>query len=230
MSLSFEELEKVPLKQGSHYTRGDGMCALEAVAWLAGETHSDAPQCVCPTIRRFIVNWNDSLPTDEDRNRLIRPLLLKMIGTNTTSKDTLKRSYMVADWMARELVPSWLELAKINTTALRALAPIVDTDTAKAAEPALFAAQKAAYAARAAAWDAARAAAWDAAGAAAWDAAGAAARAAAGAAAMAAARAAAWAAAWDAAGAAAMDALNPTVEKLQASAVTLIERMCEVGK
>jgi hypothetical protein len=33
------------LKQGSHTAREYGMCAMEAVAWLAGEPHSDTPTC-----------------------------------------------------------------------------------------------------------------------------------------------------------------------------------------
>jgi hypothetical protein len=75
-------------------------------------------------------------------------------------------------------------------------------------------------AAWAAAWDAAWAAAWDAAWAAAWAAAWDPARAAAWDAARDAARDAAWAAAWD--------ALKPATEKLQASAVFLVKRMCEI--
>jgi hypothetical protein len=54
--------------------------------------------------------------------------------------------------------------------------------------------------------DAVRDAAWDAAWAAAWD------------------------AAWDAAPAAAGDALQPTVKGLQASALSLLDRMIEVGR
>ena len=41
-------LADVPLKKGAHSSPDAGMCALEAAAWIAGEPHSDHPECVCP--------------------------------------------------------------------------------------------------------------------------------------------------------------------------------------
>lgn len=43
-------LDGIVLKEGSHEARERGVCAMEAVAWLAGEKHSDAPRCACPVI------------------------------------------------------------------------------------------------------------------------------------------------------------------------------------
>ena len=42
--------EAIVLKHGSHTTFAQGLCAMEAVAWLAGEKHSDRPSCTCPVI------------------------------------------------------------------------------------------------------------------------------------------------------------------------------------
>ena len=238
-TLTTEELETITLKSGSHATREEGVCAMEAVAWLAGEPHSDAPECASPVIGAFLRSWNDALPTDEGRQRLLRPLLPLVIGTRADNATELWRSYMALDWLVRVHTPAWLRLAGLDdhAEALIALDEITGPATMEKALPALNTARAAARdtwaAAGAAAWgatwaaagdaarDAARAATWAAAGAAAGDAARAATRAAAGDAARAATRAAARAAAGAAAGA----ALLPTVAELQVSAQDLVRRM-----
>ncbi|HET6849854.1 MAG TPA: hypothetical protein VFH74_13390, partial [Gaiellales bacterium] len=222
-----------------------GVCLLEAVAWWAGEDHSDQPDCVSVVLGTFGRNLNDVLP-DGRRQELVRfvPLLP---GTRGDGRDE-DRSYLALDWLIRTYTPTWLELRpELADVAaeLRSLRRIVDLTAAQAAGPIVRNAQEKARAAGAAAWAAARAAAWaaardaaraaagDAARDAAWDAAGDAARDAAGAAARDAARDAAWAAARDAARDAARaaardaarDALQPTVDALQTSAIDLYAAM-----
>jgi hypothetical protein len=239
------------LAKGSH-DPGAAMCVMEAVAYVAGETWSDAPQCACPVITAFLVSWNDSLPSDAERDRLLKDLIPEIIGTRSTPAVEERRSYLALDWLIRVFTPKWLDLVPAlheHAKALRELEAIADMAGAAAAGVRVNAAGDAAGAA---AWDAAR----DAARAAAWAAAGAAARAAAGAAAWDAAgnaaRAAAWAAAgaaaWDAAGnaaraaawdavrdavraavrAAAGAAITPTTAWLQLSAVALVREMIAV--
>jgi hypothetical protein len=225
------DLDQLVLKAGGHSRPEDGMCFTEAAAYLAGEPFSDHPACVSPVIAAFGRTWNDGLP-DDDR-QMLKPYVPKIIGTATTKADDEIRAWMCTDWLARECAPAFLRLAGLTEQAelLERLAPIVDTVTAKAAQPTLNVAKKDAAAARAAAWDAARAAAWDAAWAAAWDAA----------------RAAAWAAAraakkkgggYDAQYQAAYAAAKPLVDEkfgettkgLQTSALLLLDRMIAVGQ
>jgi hypothetical protein len=226
----------IDLKKGSHGSREAGVCAMEAAAWLAGEPHSDQPQCACPVLAAFVIAWNDALQTDADRNRILKPFIPRLVGSRSTRAVEERRSYLALDWLIRVHTPMWLDLRedlKPHATVLRALEAIHDIATATAAHGPVTAARAAACdAARAAACDAARAAAGasagdaacDAAWAAAWDAAWAAACDAA----RAAARAAAWAAARAAARAAAWDALKPTVAQLQLSAADLLDRMLAV--
>ena len=198
------------LQSGFHETAEKGMCLMEAVAWVAGLPHSDAPECTSPVLATFAQTWNDSLRSDEERAQLL-PYIPMLIGTAGAPEADMRRSWMALDWLVRVHTPAWLDLAGLgdHATALRDLPEIVDDLTlqqgAAARDAARDAARAAAWAAaRDAAWDAARAAARDAAWAAAWAAARDAARAAAWAAAWAAARDAAWwAAAWAAARAAA---------------------------
>jgi hypothetical protein len=191
-------LEGLDLKEGRHKAFEQGACLLEAAAWLAGEPFTDHPECVCPVIAAFGRSWNDSLPDDATRNRLLRPLLPKLIGTRSTPDVQDARAFMAADWAVRVFTPAWLRLIDLeaNAAELEGLKALATVALCLDAQPAIERAQEAARAAR--------------------DAAGAAAGAA------------AWAAARDAARAAARDALKPAVEKLQASALNLIERMLAV--
>ena len=209
----------ITLSTGSHRTRDDGMCMMEAAAMLAGEPHTDRPDCVDPVIAAFCRTWQDRLD-DEQRADLAAPLVQLVIGTRTTPEDQDRRAIMVGDWCWRTVLPMWLDLVPSladHAAALRAQPEATTADQLATLGGGVGDAAWAAAgaAARDAAWDAARDAAWAAARAAAWaaagDAAGAAAWAAAGAAAAwaaagDAARDAAWTAAWAASRAAAGDA------------------------
>jgi hypothetical protein len=92
MTISYE------LGKGSHDTRETGMCAMEWVAYIAGEEHSDSPVCVDPVLRRFGMGLNDALP-DDMRQRL-RPYLARMIGTAGDGRSE-ERRWALADWAVR---------------------------------------------------------------------------------------------------------------------------------
>jgi hypothetical protein len=231
------------LNRSKHSDIEKGMCAMEAVSYVAGEPWSDHPVCACPVISSFLRSWNDSLPSDAERDRLLKPLISQLVDSKSTAGVEERRSYLALDWLVRVFTPKFLDLVPTlasHAAALRDLEEIADMAGAVAAGKVTAAAGAAAWAAAraaagaAAARDAARDAARAAAGAAAaWAAAWAAARAAAGAAAARdaardAARAAAGAAAWDAAGDEARAALKPTVEWLQMSALDLVDRMLAV--
>src|SRR5579875_3073790 len=171
------DLDTLTLSKGAHNSRDDGVCLLEAVAWEAGEPHTDAPACVSPVLAQFGRSLNDVLPDDKRQHlqRYRRP----MIGTAGDGLDE-QRGYVALDWMIRTWTPAWLDLAGLTAEAqaLRDLRRIADLVAARAAAPVVRAGREKAAAARDAArdaaWAAARDAAWAAAWAAAWDAAGAA--------------------------------------------------------
>ena len=226
-------LPEITLTAGSHRTRDEGLCLMEAVAFLAGEKHTDQPKCVSPVLAAMWRGLNDCLPTP--RRQELLALIPSLPGTADDGHDEA-RSYMALDWLIRTWLPTWLDLVpacREDAARVRDLGRIVDQVSAERAGPVVREAGKTSAAAWAAAGAAAGAVAWAvawaaagaAAGAVAWaaarDAAGAAARGAAGAAA----RDAAGDAAGAAAGAAARDVLAPTVEALQESAVTLYAEM-----
>ena len=157
------KLDKATLTHGSHKTFKQGACAMEFAAYLAGEKHSDEPECVCPVLRVFVIAWNDGLPTDDDRNRLLKPLIPQLLDTRSTPAVEKKRAYLALDWLVRVHTPAWLDLCddlRPHAAALRALDAIQNMATAEAAGTRVLAASAAARdAASAAAWDAAMAAA-----------------------------------------------------------------------
>ena len=131
--------DRLVLRSGSHSTRAaDALCVMEAVAWVAGEPHSDHPACACPVIGAFLRSWNDNLPDDETRTRLLAPLIPRIVGSRATREVEARRSYLALDWLAREQAPAWLSLRddlKAHAVALRGLAPLTDAEACRKAQP-----------------------------------------------------------------------------------------------
>jgi hypothetical protein len=50
-----------------------------------------------PVHRQFIRSWNDGLPTDADRDRLIKPLLPDLIGTRASAATTRARGDLAVE-------------------------------------------------------------------------------------------------------------------------------------
>ena len=113
-----DRIEELSLERGSHESREQGLCSLEALAWLAGEPHSDTPLCVCPAIAEFVTNWNDLLG-DGDRDRMLRPVLPHLARTNMGRETELERHARTLDWLTRRNIPAWLEMAGFDKLAAR---------------------------------------------------------------------------------------------------------------
>jgi hypothetical protein len=220
-------VDGITLGVGAHGRREDGVCAMEAVAWIAGEPHSDSPQCASPAIAAFMRSWNDTLP-NEDRDRLLKPYLVRLIGSRGTAAAEERRGWLAMDWLIRTFAPAWLSLAhdlSPHAEALRNLPEIANSAAVALAKDPIAAAYSAAdSAAYSAAYSAADWAAYSAA----YSAADCAARSAADSAAYSAAYSAARSAADSAARSAARSALEPTTKALQASALELLDRMLAV--
>ncbi len=131
MASRFDDL---PLRRGAHPTRNDGMCAMEMVAWLAGEAHSDEPQCACPVLSAFVRACNDAMD-DEARNRWLRPLVPILVNTRASAAVEKVRGWLVVDAVVRELLPARLRWLRRSDEAnlLADLPPIRSVASAKAA-------------------------------------------------------------------------------------------------
>lgn len=79
----------INLSRYGHYDRTAGVCLLEAVAWFAGEDHTDHPECTCPGLAAYGRTLNDRL-LDEER-QLLRPLIPRLVGTRATPATAVAR-------------------------------------------------------------------------------------------------------------------------------------------
>lgn len=160
------QLPYVTLDKGNHESFESGHCALELVAWLAGDDHTDHPVCMSPVIAAFVRRWNDDL-SDADRTPLLRPVLPRLIGTAADAATESRREWMIVDWFIRVSTPAWLNLLpalQSDAAALRALPEIVHAEMATAAMPALEGARQRASDTRVASWEGAGTAAQEEAG------------------------------------------------------------------
>ncbi len=89
------------LSYGSHNRPGDGLCAMEMVAHLAGEQHSDHPRCACPVLTGFTIRLNDAMP-DLWRRRL-KPYLPYLVDTRDGRE--AERAELLAWRAVRVFVP-----------------------------------------------------------------------------------------------------------------------------
>jgi hypothetical protein len=213
-------LDTLRLELGEHETRDQGVCLMEAVAWWAGEPHTDQPRCVSPVLADLGVSLNDGF--SDDRRQRLKPLIPLLPGTAGDGLDE-RRGYLAMDWLVRTFAPACLDLAGLAERAaeLRGLHRIVDPAAVEAAEPVVRASAVKTRYEQVAVGDAG----WNAVDAVASGAAQSAARAVAegvaGDAVGVVTRAVAWAAKW----AAVWDTLQPTMQQLQDSAIDLFSRM-----
>ena len=154
------DLDTLTLSRGGHQAGGGEFCVMEAVAFIAGEPWTDHPKCASRVIGAFMRSWNDDL--DDDQRQMLKPYVLRLVGTAGTPDQEDRRAFMAADWAVRTYTPVFLRLAGLtdDADALERLPAIVDITTAKSAMDTISGARKRADAAWDAVGDAAWAAAW----------------------------------------------------------------------
>lgn len=81
-----EKLSDLVIHRSNHSSFESGHCALEVVAWLAGEPHSDTPECTCPTIASFVRRWNDGITDDARRTAILKPIALFGLAASVAVK------------------------------------------------------------------------------------------------------------------------------------------------
>ena len=113
------KLDSIVIAHGAHKTPEEGMCSMELVAWLAGEEHSDAPQCACPVIARAMIRLNDRISDAKLRTDLLLPLLPRLIGSRASREVMTKRGFVAADMAVRVFLPIALEVRGLHSEAAR---------------------------------------------------------------------------------------------------------------
>lgn len=75
-----KNIDRIRLACGFHTNPDEGMCIMEACAWLANEKFSDRPECVSPIIGAFMRHINDSM--NDEQRQLLKPYITKIMYTN----------------------------------------------------------------------------------------------------------------------------------------------------
>lgn len=91
--IDVQQLAVFHLEGGGHEDADEGLCAMEAVAWLEGLEHTDRPACTCPVIAEFVRSLNDEME-EAERQQLVR-YLPRLIGTVGTPAEEAARAYTV---------------------------------------------------------------------------------------------------------------------------------------
>jgi hypothetical protein len=117
------DLSTLKLEKGRHISREDGLSFLEAVAWFAGEPHSDSPKCVCPVLANFARAWSNTLC--DDRRQQLVSYIPRLPGTSCDGFQR-RRECLAADWLLRTCCPEFLEAADLpeEAAALRSVPEI----------------------------------------------------------------------------------------------------------
>src|ERR1044072_7276238 len=87
-----EVLRSRQLLSGGHTDPESGLCVMEAVAFVAGEKHSDQPKCACPVIGSFLRTWNDRIPDVDTRTRLLMPFVERLVGSKSNAAVERRRA------------------------------------------------------------------------------------------------------------------------------------------
>lgn len=109
------QLDKITLDKGRHDSFDEGANAMEVVAWLADEGHTDSPECVSPLVRRYTIVLSDSW--DDEKRQALKPYLVRMIDTGSDGKEDARREILCREVAA--LASPWLRLAELGETADR---------------------------------------------------------------------------------------------------------------
>lgn len=137
------DIDTITLSRGQHFEDIGEYCAVELAnkaascipelrAKYGGADFDDDHPSISPVIRAFVMELNDKLP-DEVRTRLLKPFVLKILGTNTTWEDEWTRGWLVIDWLYRTCAPILLRAVDCikEAEALETLPAVVDTTTAE---------------------------------------------------------------------------------------------------
>jgi len=100
------ELNIPQLHRGNHRPYDDRKCAMEMISFLAGEQHTDHPQCVCPIIGSYVRIGNDSM--DEKNRKLLIPMLWDMMGTNDKTL-VEQRIDMIFTTVMTDIIPTKID-------------------------------------------------------------------------------------------------------------------------
>ena len=119
------------LAKGKHSTAEDGLCLLEATAWLAGEPHTDHPACASLVAGGIGRRLNDI--ADDETRQLLLPYAPLLIGTRGDGLDKLRANRWIT-WSRGTRLPRLLDALDqpVHATTLRDMPPVDGVESMRA--------------------------------------------------------------------------------------------------
>ena len=116
MALPPERLGDITLSPYPTPQRETGVCPSQAVAWLAGEGHTDRPKKLRPIIGHIVDTLAESL-NEADHTRWITPCLTPIMHTRNHSYFENLRQNTAVLWAINIKAATWLALAGFHEEA-----------------------------------------------------------------------------------------------------------------
>jgi hypothetical protein len=112
----------------------------EMTDWLEDRPRNQ-PACVCPVIANFLLAWKNAA-RDNGKSVAMEELVDLSIGTIGNDELENRRAFMCMDWMIRQVIPTWLDVAmeqqyRTAAIALRASPKIESFEALKKIAPIL---------------------------------------------------------------------------------------------
>ncbi|CAN0316179.1 unnamed protein product, partial [Discosporangium mesarthrocarpum] len=89
------------------------LCVMSLVALMAGERHSDRPECACPVITAYAIKLNDAL--DREARQHLKPFAPRIIGTRDGYAE--ERARFIVARILRDVVPRLLDTRRGDVAA-----------------------------------------------------------------------------------------------------------------
>lgn len=132
-------LDSLAVDFGEHGSAAEGVSIMEAVAYVAGEPWSSAPNCASPIVSTFLRRWADDLgPAGRDTRQTLKPYIVRLVGSAGATEQEDTRRWMAVDWFLRTQLPTWLlaagaEVAAVQLERLQEVRAGVDHDAIEGA-------------------------------------------------------------------------------------------------
>lgn len=99
------ELPSLSVDYQDHIDFQQGHCTMELVAWLAGEKHTDQPNCACPWLSSLMRQINDEIFNKDERTTALLPLVPYLVGTAGSPELQKRRRLRVRQWVRETIIP-----------------------------------------------------------------------------------------------------------------------------
>ena len=104
-------LGEYTVDRGGHDYRGSHLCTMELVSWVAGEPHSDDPECASKVLATMVRVWNDDIREEQRRGELMRPLIPALVNSRRSDDIEDERLWRLLKFYVKRQLTAWLDLA-----------------------------------------------------------------------------------------------------------------------